>query len=111
VGAQAVYHHTGATTLNVPVMTTDADLALDTRLLSDDPEIGASLRGAGFVPEGNPGHWVGTGGVALDLMVVPYQANAQKQAARSARILDESTRDLAKPMLLRVAFVQRAAEV
>lgn len=86
VGAQAVYHHTGATTLNVPVMTTDADLALDTRLLSDDPEIGASLRGAGFVPEGNPGHWVGTGGVALDLMVVPYQANAQKQAARSARI-------------------------
>lgn len=86
VGAQAVYHHTGATTLNVPVMTTDADLALDTRLLSDDPEIGASLRNAGFVPGGNPGHWIGTGGVALDLMVVPCQANAQKQAARSARI-------------------------
>jgi hypothetical protein len=86
VGAQAVYHHTGATTLNVPVMTTDGDLALDTRLLSDDPEIGASLRNAGFVPGANPGHWIGAGDVAVDLMVVPYQANAQKQSARSARI-------------------------
>lgn len=36
VGAQAVYHHTGATTLNVPVMTTDADLVLDTRMRSGD---------------------------------------------------------------------------
>jgi hypothetical protein len=86
VGAQAVYHHTGATTLNVPVMTTDADLALDTRLLSDEPEIGASLRNAGFAPGANPGHWIGAGDVAVDLMVVPYQANTQKRSARSARI-------------------------
>lgn len=86
VGAQAVYHHTGATTLNVPVMTTDADLALDTRLLSDDPEIGACPRNAGFAPGANPGHWIGAGEVAVDLMVVPYQANTQKQSARSARI-------------------------
>jgi hypothetical protein len=85
VGAQAVYHHTCATTLNVPVMTTDADLALDTRLLSDEPEIGASLRNAGFAPGANPGHWIGSGDMAMDLMVVPYQANTQKQSARSAR--------------------------
>ena len=31
VGAQAVHHHTGKTDLNVPLMTTDADLAIDTR--------------------------------------------------------------------------------
>ena len=29
VGAQAVYHHTGETDLNVPLMTTDADLVPD----------------------------------------------------------------------------------
>ncbi len=86
VGAQAVYHHTGESSLNVPVMTTDADLALDTRLLSDDPEIGASLRNAGFVPGPNPGRWIGAGGVAVDLMVVPHQANTHKRSARSARI-------------------------
>lgn len=84
--AGGVSPDTGATTLNVPVMTTDADLALDTRLLSDDPEIGASLRNAGFAPGANPGHWIGAGDVAVDLMVVPYQANTQKQSARSARI-------------------------
>lgn len=31
VGAQAVYHHTGASELNVPLMTTNADLAVNTR--------------------------------------------------------------------------------
>ncbi len=37
VGAQAVYHHTGDAELNVPVMTTDADLAIDTAGLADAP--------------------------------------------------------------------------
>ena len=55
VGAQAVYHHTGDADLNVPLMTTDADLAIDTRGLADVPEIGSLLRGAGFVPGPNPG--------------------------------------------------------
>jgi hypothetical protein len=46
VGAQAVYHHTGAANLNVPLMTTDADLAVNTSGLADAPEIGGVLRRA-----------------------------------------------------------------
>lgn len=86
VGAQAVYHHTGDTDLNVPLMTTDADLATDTTALSDVPEIGAVLREAGFAPGTNPGHWVAASDVAVDLMVVPHQAKTAKAAARAARL-------------------------
>lgn len=86
VGAQAVYHHTGETDLNVPLMTTDADLAIDTRGLADVPEIGAVLRGAGFVPGPNPGRWVAASDVAVDLMVVPHQSRTAKASARAARL-------------------------
>lgn len=48
IGAQAVYLHTGSTGLSVPPMTTDADLALSTDLLADDPEIATLLHAAGF---------------------------------------------------------------
>ena len=57
IGAQAVYLHTGSTGLSVPPMTTDADLALNTDLLADDPEIAALLRAAGFENKQQPGHW------------------------------------------------------
>ena len=86
VGAQAVYHHTGDADLNVPLMTTDADLAIDTRGLADAPDIGTVLRGAGFVAGTNPGHWVAPSDVAVDLMGVPHQAGTQKQSARAARL-------------------------
>jgi hypothetical protein len=86
VGAQAVYHHVGAGDLRVAVVTTDGDLALDTRDLADVPDIGASLRAAGFVPGANPGHWIGRGDVAVDIMVVPSQSNVSKPTARAARI-------------------------
>ncbi len=48
VGAQAVYHHTGEADLNIPLMTTDADLAINAVDLAEVPEIGAVLRTAGF---------------------------------------------------------------
>lgn len=86
VGAQAVYHHTGDGDLRVAVMTTDGDLALDTRGLADDPEIAEALRAAGFAAGTNPGRWVGRGDVAVDLMVVPGQANTNRPGARAARI-------------------------
>lgn len=87
VGAQAVYHHTGdATGLNVPLMTTDADLAVNTHDLADVPEISETLRAAGFSPGSNPGHWVAQSDVAVDLMVVPYQSGTARASARGARI-------------------------
>ena len=48
VGAQAVYFHAGDTPINVPIFTTDADIAIDVGLLTSEPEIGGRLRRAGF---------------------------------------------------------------
>ncbi|MDR1152796.1 MAG: hypothetical protein LBK72_10070 [Bifidobacteriaceae bacterium] len=86
VGAQAVYHHAGEMNLAVAVMTADADLALDTAHLADQPEIAATLIDAGFLPGANPGHWLGAQEVGVDIMVVPHQAGTGAKHARSARI-------------------------
>lgn len=86
VGAQAVYLHAGDADLNVPLLTTDADLAIDTRSIAEEPEIGAVLRIAGFTPGPDPGHWVSVSDVAVDLMVVPHQAGTTRKAARAARL-------------------------
>lgn len=86
IGAQAVYHHTGDSDLNVPLFTTDADLAINTRDLADNPEIGDALIAAGFTPGSNPGHWVSASEVAVDLMVAPHQSGTTKRTARAARL-------------------------
>lgn len=86
VGAQAVYHHTGDGDLAVPVMTTDADLALDTEGLADQPEIATTMTAHGFEPGANPGRWVGRLGVPVDLMVVPAQSGRTGRGARGARL-------------------------
>jgi hypothetical protein len=86
VGAQAVYHHTGSSDLNVALMTTDGDLAINTHDLAETPEISAALRRAGFVAGSNPGHWISVSDVAIDLMVVPHQAGTAKASARAARL-------------------------
>lgn len=86
VGAQAVYLHTGAGDLTQPPMTTDADLALDTSALADEPEIASTLMHAGFNPGRNPGSWLGRGEIAVDIMVVPWQSGTTKKDARAGRI-------------------------
>lgn len=86
VGAQAVYLHTGAGTLAQPPMTTDADLALDTCALADEPEIASTLMKAGFRAGTNPGSWLGKGDIAVDIMVVPWQSGTTKRDARAGRI-------------------------
>ena len=55
---QARYHHTGDADLNVPIMTSDADLVTDVTDLAEVPGIGDVLRKAGFASGDNPGHWV-----------------------------------------------------
>lgn len=114
VGAQAVYHHSGAADLNVPLMTTDADLAVNTHELADAPEIGGLMRAAGFTAGSNPGHWVAVSDVSVDLMVAPYQAGTTKASARAARIAphEKSTARIApglEPALLDNEIVTMAA--
>lgn len=84
VGAQAVYLHTGAGNFIAAPMTTDADLALDVGSLGREPEISGALTNAGFRPGRNSGSWLGTGDVAVDVMVVPSQSGRTAKNARAA---------------------------
>lgn len=86
VGAQAIYMRTDPDTSTGVATTTDADVALDTDLLSDDPELTAALESAGFTQGLNPGSWIGQGGVAVDIMVAPHQAGTDKAGARGAKL-------------------------
>ncbi|TXH20775.1 MAG: hypothetical protein E6R06_21435 [Mycobacterium sp.] len=86
VGAQAVYLHTGSSELAEPPMTTDGDLALDVSALHTEPEITALLQAAEFRAGANPGSWIGDGGVAVDVMVVPSQSGRAKRGARAAAL-------------------------
>lgn len=86
IGAQAVYLHTGVSDLRVAPMTTDADLAFDVALLSDDPEIASVMESAGFRPKGQPGTWANAGDVSVDLMVAEHQSGRASAKARAARV-------------------------
>lgn len=50
VGAWDNHDHTGDADLNVPLMTTNANVAIDTHRQTDAPETGAVMAGAGFTP-------------------------------------------------------------
>jgi len=92
VGAQAIYHHTGAGTLAVAEYTTDADIAVDPRLLLPLPGLADAMERAGFFladPQGAVGIWssrqiiVGMPAiVTVDLLVPEALGGAGRRAAR-----------------------------
>lgn len=69
VGAQAVYLHTGDAEFVTAPTTTDADVALEPRLLAAEPLLEQALHDAGFIAAADPGTWRGNADVAVDLMV------------------------------------------
>lgn len=78
IGAQAVYLHTGSLNIALAEATKDADLALDPRLLVDDPLIEAAMAAAGFYQDagGQLGAWLSVDGIPVDLMVPESLAGA-----------------------------------
>lgn len=60
VGAQAIYFHAGEATFGMVPYTTDADLAVDPRLLETAPPIELAMTSAGFRHGVQPGVWLGT---------------------------------------------------
>ncbi|MGW6032246.1 hypothetical protein ACWFOS_01200 [Gordonia terrae] len=96
VGAQAVYLHTGTGDFVDPPMTTDGDVALDTKSLGSTPEIASALATAGFAQGTQPGRWIGEGEVPVDIMVAPSQSGRTSKTARSARIEGHQNR-IARP--------------
>jgi hypothetical protein len=87
IGAQAIYLHTGGTTLALAEATKDSDLAVDPRALDPEPLVEEAMRVAGFELDTvarQPGAWVNADGIPVDLMVP--EALAGRGGRRSARI-------------------------
>ncbi|MGI5179362.1 hypothetical protein ACQEVZ_23830 [Dactylosporangium sp. CA-152071] len=90
-GAQAIYARTGAAEIDASVapFTSDADLALDPRLLGPDPRIDEAMTAAGFRLCGEPGIWVtqtlmgdATVEIPVDLLVPASLAGPGRRSAR-----------------------------
>jgi len=115
VGAQAIYLRVGPNSLPVADHTTDGDLALDPKLLVDEPTLEALMRKGGFqlallqgAPE--PGIWVAPAEidgveaeVAVDL-IVP-SGNAPPGGNRGARLPSHGKRAARKASGLEAALV------
>lgn len=89
VGAQAVYLHTGDAPVALAEATKDSDLAIDPRVLADDPLVERAMEKAGFSRELNrpqPGAWLSRAGIPVDLMVPEALAGPMKSGRRGARI-------------------------
>ena len=69
VGAHAVYLHTGDADVALAEFTKDADVALDPRILSDEPLIETAMMRGGFNRPGQPGIWLNSEAAQVDLLV------------------------------------------
>jgi hypothetical protein len=88
VGAQAVYLRTANAHVALAEATKDCDLAFDPRHLDDEPLIEDAMAAAGFFrgPTDQPGAWVNSEGIPVDLMVPEELAGDAKRSSRGARI-------------------------
>lgn len=110
IGAQAVYLHTGSLNIALAEATKDADLALDPRLLVDDPLIETAMATAGFYQDagGQPGAWLSVDGIPVDLMVPESLAGAGDKQARAARIPPHARNAIRRARGLEAAVVDCA---
>lgn len=110
VGAQAIYLHTGAGDLAVAPYTTDADLALDPRALSDRPPLEQMLQRAGLYLDersGYVGAWladVGEYQIPIDLLVPEA---LEPKGGRAAKLGEHGRRTARRARGLEAALVDR----
>lgn len=89
IGAQAVYLRTAGSPVALAETTKDSDLALDPRVLEDDPLLEQAMGSAGFYRDpvsGQPGAWLNPAGIPVDLTVPEALAGAGTRNTRGARI-------------------------
>jgi hypothetical protein len=106
IGAQAIYLRTGAAAVALAEATKDSDLAVDPRNLSDSPLLDEAMKGAGFYRDlvnPQPGAWLSTGGIPVDLMVP--EALAGDPSRRGARIPPHSKDATRRTVGLEAALV------
>ena len=109
VGAQAIYLHTGNVRIALAESTKDSDFAIDPRKLRDDPLLEEAMRRAGFTHNAvdpQPGSWLSSDGVPVDLMVPEQLAGAGSR--RSGRIAPHSDRATRRTTGLEAAVIDHA---
>lgn len=86
VGAQAVYARTTSAPITTSPYTTDADLAIDPRLLKEAPPIEDVMRAGGFELRDQPGLWFKPddvlGDAEVDLLVPDTMSGSGRRGAR-----------------------------
>ncbi|MFZ2164378.1 MAG: GSU2403 family nucleotidyltransferase fold protein [Propionibacteriaceae bacterium] len=112
VGAQAIYLHTGRVTFGIAEATKDSDLVFDPRSLSPDPLLEEALSRAGFVPDPSsdqPGAWLSSRGIPVDLMVP--ESLAGPKGRRAAHIPPHGQRIARRTVGLEAALVDHQPRV
>ena len=90
VGAQAIYLHTGNAPVALAESTKDSDLAINPLQLRDDPLLEEAMQRAGSTHDASvsqPGSWLSSDGVPVDLMVPEQLAGAGAVAAAELRLI------------------------
>jgi hypothetical protein len=85
IGAQAIYLHTGGASSALAEATKDSDLAIDPRLLGELPLLEDAMSRAGFhrnLQSPQPGSWLSSDGIPVDLMVPEALAGPGSRGAR-----------------------------
>lgn len=114
-GAQAVYLHTGDGDLAIAPFTTDADLAVNPRLLRPDPLIEAAMTQAGFElalygGHVEPGIWTRSVSIEGDDVLVPVDLIVPEAAAsgggrRGARLGEHGRRAARRAVGLEASLI------
>lgn len=108
IGAQAIYIRTSRAPVALAEATKDSDLALDPRLLGDDPLIEDAMAAAGFnqnLASGQPGSWVSPEGIPVDLMVPEHLTGGGRKNTRGARLPPHDPRAMRRARGLEAAVV------
>ena len=106
IGAQAIYLWTGDAPVALAETTDDSDLAIDRRVLHDDPYVEEAMQAAAFhlnLRTTQPGAWVSPDGVEVDLMMP--EALTDKPGTRGARIPPHSRNAVRSALGLEAAVV------
>lgn len=113
IGAQAVYLRTASAPVALAESTKDSDLAIDTRLLGEDPRVEVAMRSAGFIPNPDtqqPGAWINPLGVPVDLMVPEALAGPGGPNRRGACVPPHDRRAMRRARGLEAAVVDHSVE-
>jgi len=108
IGAQAIYLRATASPVALAEATKDSDLAIDPRVLANEPLIEDVMMRARFYPNaisGQPGAWMNPAGIPVDLMVPEGVAGPGGPTTRGARIPPHSRRATRRAAGLEAALI------